>query len=105
MALERTVYQQDLWNAWVEKTAAAATPGAQSFIAFAEKRGVKVFFVTNRAVSEQAATLEEPDGTGHCGVRRNDSQPGRKRVDVRQNGPASRDCQVACACCFSWATT
>jgi 5'-nucleotidase (lipoprotein e(P4) family) len=58
MALERTVYQQDMWNAWVEKAAAAAIPGAQSFIAFAEKRGVRVFFVTNRAAAEQAATLK-----------------------------------------------
>jgi 5'-nucleotidase (lipoprotein e(P4) family) len=37
---------------------AAAIPGAQSFITFAETRGVKVFFVTNRAASEQAATLK-----------------------------------------------
>ena len=58
VALERTVYQQDLWSAWVEKMAAAAIPGAQSFIGFAEKRGVKVFFVTNRGASEQAATLK-----------------------------------------------
>lgn len=58
VALERTVYHQDLWNAWVERVAATAIPGAQPFIAFAEKHGVKVFFVTNRAVSEQAATLK-----------------------------------------------
>jgi 5'-nucleotidase (lipoprotein e(P4) family) len=64
MALERTVYHQDLWNAWVEKTAAAAIPGAQSFIAFAAKRGVKVFLVTNRAASEQAATLKNLTALG-----------------------------------------
>ena len=58
IALDRTIYRQDMWNVWVEKMAATAIPGAQSFIAFAEKRGVKVFFVTNRAVSEQAATLK-----------------------------------------------
>ena len=58
VALERTVYQQDMWNAWVEKMAAVAIPGAQSFIAYAEQRGVRVFFITNRAVSEQAATLK-----------------------------------------------
>ena len=58
VALERTIYQQDLWSAWVEKMAAAAIPGAQSFIGFAEKRGVRVFFVTNRSTSEQSATLK-----------------------------------------------
>ena len=56
--LERTVYQQDSWNAWVAKMDATAIPGAQAFIALAEKRGVKVFFVTNRAASEQDATLK-----------------------------------------------
>lgn len=58
ITLERTVYQQDLWNAWVEKMAAPAIPGAQSFIASAEKSGVRVFYVTNRAASEQPATLK-----------------------------------------------
>jgi 5'-nucleotidase (lipoprotein e(P4) family) len=58
IVLERTTYQQELWVAWVGKIAAAAIPGAQSFIAFAEKKGVKVFFITNRAAAEQDDTLE-----------------------------------------------
>lgn len=58
IALERTVYDQSLWTAWVEKMTATAIPGAQSFLAFAEKQGVKVFFVTNRTAAEQAATLK-----------------------------------------------
>jgi acid phosphatase len=57
LALERTVYTQEMWNAWVETMAATAIPGAQSFITFAEMKGVRVFFVTNRAASEQAATI------------------------------------------------
>ena len=43
VALERTVYQQDLWSAWVEKMAAAAIPGAQSFIGFAESAASRFF--------------------------------------------------------------
>ncbi len=58
MVHEDTTYEQEMWNVWVEQRAAAAIPGAQSFIASAEKKGVKVFFVTNRAASEQPATLE-----------------------------------------------
>ena len=58
IVLERTTYQQEMWTAWVDTMAAAAIPGAQPFIAFAETKGVKVFFVTNRAVSEQPATLK-----------------------------------------------
>ena len=58
VVLERTVYQPDLWTAWVEKIAAAAIPGAQAFLSLAEKRGVKIFFITNRTAAEQAATLK-----------------------------------------------
>ena len=47
-----------MWAAWVHKIAAEAIPGAQSFIAFAEMSGVKVFFVTNRAATEQGDTLK-----------------------------------------------
>jgi acid phosphatase len=57
IVLERTMYQQDMWSDWVRKVAAAAIPGAQSFIAFAEKNGIKVFFITNRAASEQDDTI------------------------------------------------
>ena len=42
----------------VHTVAAEAIPGAQSFIAGAEKNGVKVFFVTNRSLSEQQDTLK-----------------------------------------------
>lgn len=56
--LDRTGYLQDTWNAWVHTVAAAALPGAQSFLAGAQKNGVKVFFVTNRSLSEQEDTLK-----------------------------------------------
>ena len=56
--LDRTAYLQDTWGAWVHRVAAAALPGAQSFIGDAEKHGVKVFFVTNRSRSEQEDTLK-----------------------------------------------
>ena len=56
--LDRTAYAQDRWEAWVHTVAAGALPGAQSFIADAEKNGVKVFFVTNRSLSEQDDTLK-----------------------------------------------
>ena len=58
LVLDRTVYTQDGWNAWVHTVAAAAIPGAQSFLASAETKGVKVFFVTNRTLSEQEDTLK-----------------------------------------------
>lgn len=56
--LDRTVYQSDMWSAWVEKMAATAIPGALPFLSLAEKRGVKTFFITNRTAAEQSATLK-----------------------------------------------
>ena len=56
--LDRTGYLQDRWEVWVHTMAAAALPGAQSFIAGAEKNGVKAFFITNRSLSEQEDTLK-----------------------------------------------
>jgi acid phosphatase len=58
VVIERTIFQQDMWADWVNRTAATAIPGAQSFVALAEKRGVKVFFITNRTAAEQSATLK-----------------------------------------------
>jgi 5'-nucleotidase (lipoprotein e(P4) family) len=56
--LDRTGYRPDAWTAWVHTVAATAIPGAQAFIARAEKDGVKVFFVTNRSLIEQPDTLK-----------------------------------------------
>ena len=36
------------WRQWQERNQAGAVPGAMEFIAAAESRGVKIFFVTNR---------------------------------------------------------
>lgn len=58
VVLERTIYQPDMWSAWVDKAAATAIPGAQAFLSLAEKRGVKAFFITNRTAAEQGATLK-----------------------------------------------
>ena len=58
VVLERTIYQPDMWAAWVDKSAATAIPGAPAFLSLAEKRGVKAFFITNRTLAEQGATLK-----------------------------------------------
>jgi acid phosphatase len=39
----------DRWNAWVREANAPALPGALAFAQHAERRGVRVFYVTNRA--------------------------------------------------------
>lgn len=46
------------WGNWVAQSAATAVPGAQKFLNFANKKGVKIFYITNRTQGEEAATRE-----------------------------------------------
>jgi 5'-nucleotidase (lipoprotein e(P4) family) len=46
-----------LWRAWEEKGTAKALPGAVEFLRFADKRGVKIFYISNRSEAAKAATI------------------------------------------------
>lgn len=46
------------WNQWVSEAKADPIPGAVEFCQYAASRKVKVFFVTNREASQEAATRE-----------------------------------------------
>jgi 5'-nucleotidase (lipoprotein e(P4) family) len=54
---DRTVYSPAAWQAWVESASATPLPGAQEFLSAAAAAGITLFFVTNRTVEEQPATL------------------------------------------------
>lgn len=41
------------WLAWVSREEAKALPGAIEFLTYAHKRGVRIFYVTNRNVGEE----------------------------------------------------
>jgi len=45
-----------MWTEWVNESSARAVPGALEFIRYAQSRGVRVFFVTNRRAHEENAT-------------------------------------------------
>ena len=45
-----------MWTEWVNRSAATALPGALEFIRYAQSRGVRVFYVTNRMAHEEGAT-------------------------------------------------
>ena len=47
-----------MWTAWVTEASATEIPGARDFVQYAWDRGVRVFFVTNRHVLGEAATVE-----------------------------------------------
>lgn len=84
-------YSGKTWAAWVAAKQARAVPGAVDFTRYADSKGVKVFYVTNRTEDQEADTRanmaalgfptggnvdtflmskEQPDWTGKKGTRR-----------------------------------
>lgn len=52
----RSRYSPALWAQWVAMADSGAVPGALDFIAYAQAKGVKVIFLTNRTNAEEAST-------------------------------------------------
>lgn len=57
-ALAGKGYDDKSWMEWTAKAVADTVPGAPAFFKYAASKGVKVFYITNRAESERAATLK-----------------------------------------------
>jgi 5'-nucleotidase (lipoprotein e(P4) family) len=51
-------YSGEGWAAWVAQASAEAIPGAQGFLKYAHRRGVRIYYVSNRGKAEEAATRE-----------------------------------------------
>jgi 5'-nucleotidase (lipoprotein e(P4) family) len=51
-------YDDFSWSQWCRKETAKPLPGALDFVRFAVAHGVKVFYITNRAVDLGPATME-----------------------------------------------
>lgn len=90
---EHKSYPQD-WTAWVNRSEAAAVPGAIEFLNYAHRRGVRVFYVTNRKAIEKEGTranlkkLGFPDVTDETLIVREDTdvsskEPRRRRIAQR----------------------
>jgi acid phosphatase len=58
MIRDATAFSDQTWNLWVEERRAIAIPGALEFTLYAAKRGVVVFYVTNRTASGEQATRD-----------------------------------------------
>ena len=52
-----STYNQAIWRRWVLEEKATPVPGALEFTRYADSRGVKVFYLTNRHSSLEKATL------------------------------------------------
>jgi len=55
--LRRQPYTRELWHEWVRLRKAELVPGAKAFLDAAQRRGVAVFFITNRAAGDETDTV------------------------------------------------
>nr|WP_255635555.1 HAD family acid phosphatase [Azospirillum sp. 412522] len=74
-AMDNSAYQAGLvttgtdfapktWDAWVKAEKATAVPGAVEFTQYAESKGVKVFYVTNRSADQEEPTRRNAQALG-----------------------------------------
>ena len=83
----RTAYESKSWNAWCQKAEAAAIPGAVEFLRYANSRGVRVFYITNRRGSEKQCTAQNlkkvgfPDVSDETVLVRTDTSSKQPRRD------------------------
>ncbi|WP_232538921.1 5'-nucleotidase, lipoprotein e(P4) family [Chitinophaga tropicalis] len=57
-SLRGQAYADKTWTEWTDKAAADTVPGALSFLKYAASKGVRVFYITNRAETERTSTLK-----------------------------------------------
>lgn len=63
--IERDVdYNQEEWKEWTDLAEAKAIPGAVEFFNYAKSRGVEIFYVTNRHISEKETTIKNMEVAG-----------------------------------------
>jgi 5'-nucleotidase (lipoprotein e(P4) family) len=58
------VFSLATWNEFCNAKVSRAVPGAAEFTKYAESKGVKVFYISNRAVEVEAATRENMERFG-----------------------------------------
>ena len=51
-------YSSATWKQWTDQARAAALPGALEFVAYARSKGLRIFYISNRKVSEKKATMQ-----------------------------------------------
>jgi 5'-nucleotidase (lipoprotein e(P4) family) len=56
LILKGEAYSNDTWTEWCKREEAVPIPGAVEFLRYAARRGVRVFYVTNRREVEREAT-------------------------------------------------
>jgi 5'-nucleotidase (lipoprotein e(P4) family) len=57
-------YSSESWAKWMDSADAKAIPGAVEFLQYADKKGVAVFYITNRKESGKVGTLKNLQALG-----------------------------------------
>ncbi len=57
-------YSGKTYDAWTKAQAAKAVPGALDFLKYADSKGVKIFYVTNRDATQEADTRKNAEALG-----------------------------------------
>ncbi len=86
-------YALESWQAWTARAEAKALPGAVDFAKYAQKKGIEVFYISNRRVEELDATLINLQKAGfpyadkaHLFLRKEKSTKTPRRNIVRDKG-------------------
>ena len=82
LILQGTPYTAENWKAWCDRADAGAVPGAVDFLNYAARRGVRVFYITNRREPEKTGTINNLTKLGFPGVT-------QESVMVREQGTTS----------------
>jgi 5'-nucleotidase (lipoprotein e(P4) family) len=64
MTLKGTTFDPKTWNAYVNTVTSLAIPGALEFAKYAEAKGVKIFYISNRTAEEEPATRKNLEKFG-----------------------------------------
>jgi acid phosphatase len=64
MTMKGTTFDPKTWNAYVNTVTSLAIPGAVEFARYADGKGVKVFYVSNRTAEEEAPTKKNLERFG-----------------------------------------
>jgi acid phosphatase len=64
MVMKDTTFEPKTWTAFVNSVSSTPIPGALDFIKYAESKGVKVFYISNRTKDEEEGTRKNLEKFG-----------------------------------------
>ena len=64
LAINNTSFDPKTWTAFVNSATSRAIPGALDFLKYADSKGVKIFYVSNRTAEEEAGTRKNMAALG-----------------------------------------